>query len=96
MEEDGPARVLYEPKEFKVTMKELSLYEIQQEITRWGLHQFGDQNRSAYVGDPSCGTPMGSLIQLCGVATEVSEAPDDFDPEVEAGREYLGEPYNEK
>ena len=50
-----------------------SLREIQTEIGTWGKAQFGEDNVSKYEDDPSCGTPMGSLLQLCGVATEVSE-----------------------
>ncbi len=52
---------------------ELSLREIQDQITEWGIGQFGVDNTSMYEDDPACNTPMGSLIQLCGVATEVSE-----------------------
>jgi len=52
---------------------DLSLREIQQEITKWGLQQFGYENKSLFVGDPACGTPMGSILQLCGAFTELAE-----------------------
>jgi len=55
------------------SLMEMSLREIQQGIAKWGLQQFGPENKSLYVGDPACGTPMGSLIQLCGAFTELAE-----------------------